>query len=74
MTKFNVTKEPSDEAFDSKQKPGVMEKVCCDCGKFFKIMFTYKSKPQPGHGPYHVIREIVYSNWPKEECLNVSEK
>ena len=74
MTKFNVTKEPSDEVFRSKQEPGVMEKLCCDCGKVFKIIFTYKFKPQPGHGPHHVIREMVYDNWPDEECPNTSER
>ena len=67
-TTFNVTKEPSDEAF------GSTEKLCCDCGKVFNIMFKYKLKPQLGHGPYHVMREIVYNNYPDEECPNASER
>ena len=63
LVEFSTTLEPSDEAC------GSMEKICCNCGKIFNIMFTYKLKPQEGHGPYHVVKEMVFNNWPDEKCL-----
>jgi len=66
-TTFNVTKEPGGECL------GSTEKICCDCGKIFNIMFRYKLKPQPRHGPYHVVRKVIYTNWPYEDCPSVTE-
>ena len=62
------TLEPSGESFGSTQK------LCCDCGKIFDISFMYKHTHEPGHGPYHIIREMVYDNWPEEDCTNASER